>query len=303
MKHLFVFILCVMSPSLAFAAEGKVIVSVKPLHSLVAAVMEGSGDSPMLLVEGKASPHNFSLKPSQAAALQKADIVFYIGDEYELFLQKILPTLPAKVTRVAMDKETQLSILPPRQGKDFGEDGHEVQGITGRGARDLHYWMVTLHAQAMVKEIARQLAMQYPSKRQLYFTNVKKINARLDQMHIEIEQRLVKLRGKPFIVFHDATQYFENDYNLKAAGSIMLHPEQLPGAKHIDELRSRIKTLGAVCVFREPSFDAKIVSNLIEGTQAKIGVLDPEGALLTPGLELYFQLIEGMAKALEDCLG
>jgi len=299
MKHFFAFIICIAIPSFGFAADNKVIVSIKPLHSLVAAVMEGSGDSPMLLVDGKASPHDFSLRPSQVAALQKADMVFYIGDAFELFLQKILPTLPAKVTRVAIDKETQLSFFTQRGEKDFSKKEKEAH----TPARDLHYWLLASNAQAMVQEIARQLALQYPGKRNIYFTNVKKINARIERMHIDIEQRMVNLPRKSFIVFHDAIQYFENDYHLKAAGFIMLQAEQPAGAKHLDELRQKIKTLGTACVFHEPAFDGKIVNNLIEGTQAKVGVLDPEGVLLIPGPELYFQVIEGMAKALEDCLG
>jgi zinc transport system substrate-binding protein len=281
----------------AQAAEGKVVATIKPLHSLVAAVMAGSGDSPLLLVEGKNSPHNFTLKPSQVAALQSADIIFTIGDNFELFMQKILPTLPKRVTRVALDKEAELIFQTVRQGKDFDPDAHSA-GET----RDLHYWLLSNNAEAMVMEIARQLSIIYPDKREIYFTNARKINERIEAEHLSIDSRVAPLRGKPFIVFHDAFQYFEKEYGLKAVGSIMLHPGEPPGAKHIGEIREKIKTLGAVCVFREPSFEGKIVDNLIEGTGAKSGVLDPEGALLPPGPELYFQLIENIAAGLEKCL-
>jgi zinc transport system substrate-binding protein len=301
MFRYFIFLFTLFFSFSVFAADNKVIASIKPLHSLVAAVMEGSNAQPMLLVDGKASPHTYSLKPSQVGALQKADIVFIIGDNFELFLQKTLSTLPKHVTRVALDKEAQLIFYPIRQNKDFEphEDGHDEKQD---GSRDLHYWLLTDNAKVMVMEIARQLAIVYPSKREIYFANARRINDRLEQAHIDLDQRMLKLNNKHFIVFHDAFQYFENDYRLKASGSITLHAGEMPGAKHISELRKKIKTLGAVCVFREPSFDGKVVDGLLAGTGAKGGVLDPEGVLLAPGPELYFQLLEGIAKGLEDCL-
>jgi zinc transport system substrate-binding protein len=262
-------------------------------------VMEGSGDTPMLLVDGKASPHAYALKPSQVSALQKADIVFYISDEFELFLQKTLANLPTKTARVAMDKETSLVIVPIRTTKDFGGND-ETQAKDA--PRDLHYWLMARNAQEMVMEIARELSMVYPDKRTLYFDNARKENERIGQMQISMESRLRPLRDKNFIVFHDVLQYFENDYGLKAAGAITAHPDVPPGARHIGELRDKIKTLGTVCVFREPSFEGKVIENILAGTGAKTGVLDAEGALLTPGIELYFQQIESIDKSLETCL-
>ena len=113
---------------------------------------------------------------------------------------------------------------------------------------------------------------------------------------------MLKIQGKPFIVFHDASQYFEERYRLTDAGSLTVHPERGISAKRLGEVREKIKNAKAVCVFREPQFDAKIVDNLIEGTGAKSGMLDAEGALLTPGPELYFELMEGLAKGFDDCL-
>jgi zinc transport system substrate-binding protein len=286
----------------ARAEEAKVVATIKPLHSLVAAVMEGSGDSPMLLVDGKTSPHTFLLKPSQVNALQHARIVFYMGDGFELFLRNVWPSLPPSVNRVPMDQTPNLMRYTTRLGKDFDLHVHEEESHS-EGAYDLHLWMMADNAKAMVMEIAQQLAIVFPKKREIYFDNARRLNERIKQQHIDLGPRMAMLRGKPFIVFHDAFQYFEKDYGLNCAGSIMMHPEEMPGAKHISEIRKKITELKAKCVFREPSFDAKMVDNLLEGTSAKSSMLDPEGALLAPGPELYFQSMEGIASALEKCLG
>lgn len=304
MKRVLYFLVCLF-PSVVHAADNKVIASIKPLHSLVAAVMEGTGDTPMLLVEGSASPHTYSLKPSQAAALQKADIIFTISDDFEIFLKKPLASLPKNVTRVPLDKETMLTLYPVRKDSDFAalleKNGQENKDIHATG-RDLHYWLFSDNVKAMVMEIARQLSIKYPDKRQRYFANAKIINSKLELMHTDIDVRIANLGSANFIFFHDGLQYFEKDYRINVAGVVTLHAGEAPGAKRINALREKIKSLDKVCVFREPSFDGKIVETLLQGTKAKSGVLDAEGALLEPGSQLYFQLIEGIAKSLETCL-
>lgn len=277
----------------AHAGNSRIVVSIKPLHSLVAAVMEGSGDQPVLLVDGKTSLHDFSLRPSQMKAMQTASLIFYIGDDFELFLDKTLASLPKTIRRVAMEKAPGLIIYNMREAK---EDGHD------HGGRDLHLWLMPSNARVMVMEIARQLTILFPEHKTLYFDNARKVSERLSALDVEMETRMVTFRNKPFIVFHDAYQYFETRYGLTSAGSIIFHPGQPPGAKHVQELRDKIKSAGVKCVFREPEFEGRVVDNLLEGTEAKSGVLDPEGALLAPGSELYFQLMEKIAAELEACL-
>lgn len=307
MRYSLFFLAIVFSSVSVRAAEPQVVATIKPLHSLVAAVMQDTGDQPLLLVDSKASPHTFSLKPSQVKALHNAKVIFYISDDFELFLSKTLSTLPKSVARVPMGTLAGITKYEVRTGAGFtphDHDDHEEKDETTkhRASRDMHIWLLSKNVQPMVMEIARVLAMNFPEHKSAYFNNARRFNMRLPKMQDDIESRLMSVRNKPFIVFHDATQYFEKDYGLKAAGSIMLHADQPPGAKHISEIRERIKNENIQCVFREPSFDAKVVENLVEGTGAKVGVIDPEGALLDPGPELYFQMMENITKAFEDCL-
>jgi zinc transport system substrate-binding protein len=154
--------------------------------------------------------------------------------------------------------------------------------------RDLHIWMSPLNAKLMVSEISRALSAQYPDKRGIYEKNAEKITARLDRLDEAMRERMRRVSGKPFVVFHDAYQYFEKHYMLTSVGSLTVQPEGSLSAKRLSQIRAKIKQTGASCVFREPQFDGKVVDNLIEGTGARSGVLDPEGALLAPGPELYF---------------
>ncbi len=274
----------------AGATTGQIIVTIKPLHSLVAAVMEGSGDMPVLLVDGKDSPHTFHLRPSQMDVLQHADIVFYMGDGFELFMGKVFETLPPSVKRAPMDNVPGLTLYPTRFN-----DGDE-------GPTDMHLWMSIANAKRMVAEITRRLSEIAPVNQTYYETNAKKLAAKLDALDAELKTRTKPLKDKPFVVFHDAYQYFEAAYGLQTAGAVTLHPEQGVSAKHVLEIRTKIKSAAAACVFREPSFNARVVDNVLDGTSAKSGVLDPEGALLAPGPELYFQLMRGIADGLSRCL-
>lgn len=307
-------------PQLSAAAETPppaVVGSIPPVHSLVAAVMAGVGE-PKLLVKGGASPHTASLRPSDAAALQKADLVFWIGDGLEAFLAKPLAALPDRAKVVALDAAAGVRLLPVRQGgvwdghsgadeheehehaeqhDDHGADGH------GEGALDMHIWLDPENAKAMATAIAQALAEADPARADVYAGNVKALHQRLTALDEELRAELAPVTGKPYIVFHDAYQYFEARYGLSPAGAITISPERAPGAKTLSEIRERIRTSGAACVFREPQFEPDLVKTVIGGSFARVGVLDPIGADIPPGAEAYPALLSQMASSLRGCLG
>lgn len=303
----FLLVVMLLTLTAANARAGEVVVSIKPLHSLVAGVMEGDDQQPQLLVNGQASLHSFVLKPSQMEALSHADIVFYMGDSFEMFLDKALDSLPSSIERVPMEKAPGMTLYKLRLGNGFEphEDGDEEKDEHhhhDEGMYDLHAWTSPANAKAMVDDIVKTLAEKYPKKRALYEANGKKLQAKLDQLDAELQARMQPLQGKEFIVFHDAYQYFEKAYHLTAVGSITLHPERGPSAKRISDIRKKVKSNNVACVFREPQFDGRIVDNLLEGTHAKSAVLDPEAALIAPGPELYFTLMNNLANGFAACL-
>lgn len=291
----------------AHAEAPKVVVSIKPIHSLVASIMQGVGE-PSLIVEGAASPHTYSMKPSNAAALQDADIVFWVGHGLEAFLEKPLELLGGDSKVVELDDAPGLTKLKFREGGAFeahddGDEGEDHADHHDEGEFDMHLWLDPMNAKAMAAEIEATLEKIDPGNVARYRSNLDALKARLDTLDTSLAAKIAPIKDKPFIVFHDAYQYFEHRYGVKVAGSITVSPETMPGAERLSQIHDKIKTLGATCVFSEPQFEPKLVNVVLEGTPAKSGTLDPEAATLEAGPELYFQLMDGIGASLADCLG
>ena len=328
-RGLAVSLLVFVAPFASAHGDTPVVVSIKPIHSLVAGVMEGVG-SPSLIVKGAASPHTFSLTPSQAKNLYNAHLVFWVGHELEAFLEKPLSTLSANAKQVELLEVPGLTKHHFREGGAFEEHAHEEehehknehkheQNTAGKkdehGAHDHdshekhhdeevdpHFWLDPENAKIIVHYVAHILSEYDPKNAALYEGNEQRLNAKLDALIGEVQNTLAPIKGKEFIVFHDAYQYFENRFDIVASGSITINPDLPPSVGRIQEIRNKIKKLGAICVFSEPQFEPKIIRTVMEGTSAKTGVLDPLGASMTDGSELYFELIRGMAHSLKDCL-
>ena len=316
------------SVAIAAAASGAtaapdVVVSIKPIHSLVAAIMRGVGE-PQLIVEGAASPHTYNLRPSNARKLEKADVVFWVGPGLEAFLEKPLEALATKATVVELEDAKGLEKLPFREGgpfeaHDHGDEGHnghaeeegahdhghdhaEGHGDHDHGAYDTHLWLDPANAKAMAQTIETALIAADAGNAATYQANTKKLIDDLDALDAELRETVKPVKDKPFIVFHDAYQYFEHRYGVKTAGSITVSPETLPGADRVKQMQEKVRQLGATCVFAEPQFEPKLISVITEGTAAKSATLDPEAATLEPGPDLYFKLMRGIAGSLKDCL-
>lgn len=341
--------------------DGGVVASIKPIHSLAAGVMAGVGE-PTLLLKGGASPHTYSLKPSDAAALEDAEVVFWVGEKLEAFLADRIDTLAHHAAIVGLMDADGLVLLDVREGgtweghdhdhgdhgdhghdeaahddhddhDDHGHDdhahddhGHDDHGHDDHGheehahddhghgdrghddphhgdAADAHLWLDPDNAIAMVGVMVDALSEADADNAAAYKANGEAVIARLEALDGELRDMLEPVSDKPFIVFHDAYQYLEAHYGLNGVGSITISPEVQPGAARIVEIRDKIGELGAVCVFSEPQFEPRLVATVTEGSDARTGVLDPLGADLTDGPDLYFDLMRANAKALADCLG
>ncbi|TNM64889.1 zinc ABC transporter substrate-binding protein [Aliirhizobium smilacinae] len=304
----------------AFAATPEVVVSIKPIHSLVASIMKGVGE-PKLIVEGAASPHTYNMRPSNAAALQKADLIFWVGHGMEAFLEKPLEALGSKATVVTLEDAPSLTKLKFREGGVFEpeaeEEGHDHGHNHGAGeahadgeddgdhdheGNDVHLWLDPMNAKAMAAEIEKQLVQADAEHAVSYQKNAAELMKQLDALDAELRTTLEPIKDKPFIVFHDAYQYFEHRYGVKVAGSITVSPESMPGAERVKEIHRKVEDLGATCVFAEPQFEPKLVKVVSEGSKAKSGVLDPEAGALKEGPDLYFTMMRGIATSLKSCL-
>jgi len=293
------------------AAQSKVVVSIKPLHALVASVMSGI-DSPELLVKGAASPHSYAIKPSDAKALNGADLFFRMSESVEPFTVKVVRALPKRVTVVTLQDAPDLKLLPKRTGSTFeahvheagkgGQSNHDHDQVKTTDLADGHAWLDPDNAKAMVASIEHALSSKYPDNASVFKANARKLNADLDALDSELAGKLKPVAGRPYIVSHDAFQYLEHRYDLNAVGSIAVSPDVPPSAKRLSDLRKKVVSLGAMCVFAEQQLDGRLVQNLVEGTSARTGTLDAEGLALEPGPDLYFTMMRRLADDLKGCL-
>src|SRR5262245_27931065 len=283
-------------------AAPKVVVTIKPIHALVARVMAGIG-SPQMLVKGPASPHLYALKPSDMGALADADVVFRVSPTTEPFTVRLADSLPRRVELVTLQDAPGLVLLPRRAHAAFESAGDHPSPGGSRGSPfDGHIWLDPDNAKAMVDRIAEVLGAKDPGNADAFKGNAARPKGELDDLHRELQQALSPIAGKPYVVAHDAFQYFERRYRLNAVGAISLSPEVPAGAKRLGDLRRKILALGAVCVFAEPQVDRRLIANLIEGSVARTGTLDPEGFSLESGPNLYFTLMRKLAEELRTCL-
>lgn len=330
------------------AAPPEVVVTINPVHSLVAAVMEGVAE-PTLLVRGAASPHSYSLRPSDAKALNRAQLVFWVGEGLETFLIEPLAALSGEAKVVEVAALPGIGLLETREGgaweahahgeghhghdhdhdhdhaasrdqhghDEHGHDehGHDEHGHAEHGhhehgheahahaeGKDLHLWLDPGNAKVIVEAAVQSLSEADPANAGRYRANGKAALARLDSLDEELKAALAPVKDAPFVVFHDAYQYFEAHYGLTAVGSISVSEGRAPGAKRLREVREKIAETGARCVFAEPQFQPALVATVVEGTAARTGVLDPVGADLAEGPEAYAELLRGLAGALNKCL-
>lgn len=312
-------VLCTAGDASAWA-EPKVVATIKPIHALVAGVMAGVGE-PKLLIEGAGSPHTFALKPSDARALNQADVVFRVSDTLEPFMIKVVGALPKSVRVVTLVDTPGLTLHKMRTGATFeqhthdhGPKGqrvkkadvhdHDHHGKPGKAAEtnDGHIWLDPANAKVITQYIAAVLATEAPEHAAQLKENADTVLRSLDQLDAELGQTVKPIAGQPYIVFHDAYQYLEHRYGLTPAGAVTVSPEIAPSAKRLSELRKKISTLKAVCVFAEPQFEPKLVRTITEGTSARIGTLDYLGASLKPGPDLYFSVLRSLAGDLKACL-
>ncbi len=298
---------CALPVSSAALADVDVVVTSKPIHALVASVMQGIG-TPALLVGGTASPHSYAMKPSDAQKVNTADVFFRVSEALEPFTGKVVASLPKSVRVVSLAEAPGLKLLDRREGGAFESDDHghghdhAKHDDHDHEQHDPHVWLDPDNAKAMVRQIADVLAEIAPDKAAAIKSNAEAELARIDSLSAELERELKPLAGKPFIVYHDAYQYLENRFGLTAVGSLTVSPDAAPSGRRLRALRKKITTAKAECVFAEPQFEARVNKSVVEGTKARSGTLDPEGTQLTPGPELYATLMRNLAQNLKSCL-
>ena len=294
-------------------AEIKVVTSIKPVHSLVSYVMDGVG-KPDIIVDGYNSPHNFSLKPSHAKMIEKANLIIWVGEDLETFLEKPLKNISKDAVNVEIMDLKGIKKLKFREKNIFekhDDHGHKEHGHKEKkhddhsheghahGDHDPHVWLDPMNAKIIVKEIENQLVKLDPDNSSKYKANSKKAQSELDNLTKNIKKDLKK--NLRFVVFHDAYQYFENRFGIKVLGALTVNPDVLPGAEQLSEIREIIEHEKVNCLFSEPQFNPAIIKSIAKDTKVKTGVLDPLGATLDKGKGMYSKLLSNMYASFKGC--
>ena len=318
------FILSILSLLTIFTpanAEIKVVTSIKPIHSLASYLMDGVG-KPDLIVDGFNSPHGFSMKPSHAKMLQNANLIFWIGEDLESFLEKPLNSIAKKAEKIELIEIKGLNVLKFRERnifdehdhddhakkedshddhakKEDGHDDHDEHEGHGHGEYDPHVWLDPINAKVILKEMTEHLIENDSKNTSTYKNNLDKALKDIDKLTIDVMTELNESTSS--IVFHDAYQYFEKRFNVKILGAFTVNTDVMPGAEQLSEIREIIKHDKVKCIFSEPQFNPDIIKVVAKDMNIKTGVVDPLGATLNPGKDLYFDLIRNMSASFKGC--
>ena len=312
-------------------ADVKVVASIKPLHSLASYLMDGVG-KPDLIVEGYGSPHGFSMKPSHAKILQNADLIFWVGEDLEIFLEKPLSSIAKKAEKIELMEIKGLNVLKFRERNIFDEHDHDDHDDHGKkeddhddhehddhdkkeehadhndhdgherhahGEYDPHIWLDPMNAKVILNEMVEHLIENDAKNASKYKSNLKNAFKDIDKLTADVKADLSKSTAS--IVFHDAYQYFEERFDINILGAFTVNTDVMPGAEQLSEIREIIEHDKVSCIFSEPQFNPDIINAVAKDMDIKTGILDPLGATLNPGKNLYFDLIRNMSDSFKGC--
>ncbi|MBU0902052.1 MULTISPECIES: zinc ABC transporter substrate-binding protein ZnuA [Pseudomonas] len=292
-------------------AEVRVLTSIKPLQLIAAAVQDGVGQPDVLLPPG-ASPHHYALRPSDIRSVQSADLLYWVGPDLESFLPRVLSSrakasvkvqeLPGMSLRHFADEHAQdhadehADHDAPAQVADQHDHDHRP------GSLDAHLWLLPANALVIARKMAADLVVADPANAARYQANVEAFAGRLAALDQRLKNRLQRLAGKPYFVFHEAYDYFEAAYGLKHAGVFSVLGEVQPGAQHVAAMRERLQQAGPTCVFSEPPLLPRLAQTLTAGLPVTLAELDAMGGALPVDANGYEALLENLAGELAGCL-
>ena len=314
-----------------FASETTgIITTIQPITSLVSAVIGNTGKT-ISLIPTEISPHEYKLKPSDIKKLQNGNIIFYVSDHLETSITKVFENLPKNIKSINLMEDAGIKHLAIRdneawerhnhhhghgdhhdhdkKAKEHDDHEHEKHAKkhddhdNHEKEDDVHIWLSPDKAVKIIKKVNKELSLYFPENAKTYNKNTNQMIKKINELEVELKNELSGIKDKPYVVFHDAYQYFETSFDLNAVGSVALEGDIASSPKQISFIKDKIVKFKASCVFQEPQFDSKLVKIVAEGTNAQIGTLDPLGLNIKSGENFYLQLLKNMAKSLKDCLG
>ncbi|RFO11672.1 zinc ABC transporter substrate-binding protein ZnuA [Haemophilus influenzae] len=308
-------------------ANADVLASVKPLGFIVSSIADGVTGTQVLVPAG-ASPHDYNLKLSDIQKVKSADLVVWIGEDIDSFLDKPISQIERKKVITIADLADVKPLLSKAHHEHFHEDGdhdhdhkhehkhdhkhdhdhdhkHEHkhdhdhhEGLT----TNWHVWYSPAISKIVAQKVADKLTAQFPDKKALIAQNLSDFNRTLAEQSEKITAQLANVKDKGFYVFHDAYGYFNDAYGLKQTGYFTINPLVAPGAKTLAHIKEEIDEHKVNCLFAEPQFTPKVIESLAKNTKVNVGQLDPIGDKVTLGKNSYATFLQSTADSYIECL-
>lgn len=283
-------------------ANATVISSVKPIGFITQAITSGITDAEILLPDG-ASPHTYSLKPSDLKNIKSAELVIWIGEDMETFMPTLLKNIDKQKQIELMEIPAIKTLLRTNHDDHSHEEiNHHQSDHDHHGEYDEHIWLSPEIAKIIAQSIHDKLITLYPDKKIKIDENLNEFTIKLSETEQNIAKKLINVQNRGYFVFHDAYGYFESQFRLKNLGSFTINPAVQPGAQKVYAIQQKLKEHQAVCVFIEPQFSPAVIEKLVNGTNVRIGELNPLGTDIMPSKDAYFQFLMKLTQQLLDCL-
>ena len=302
--------------ALPMFANAEVLASVKPLGFIASSIADGVTDTQVLVPAG-ASPHDYSLKLSDIQKVKAADLVLWVGEDIDSFLDKPVSQIDRKKVITIADLADVEPLLTKAHHEHFHEEGehahkhehkhehehehhhdHDDEGLT----TNWHVWYSPAISQIVAQKVADKLTEQFPDKKALIAQNLENFNRTLAEQSDKIKAQLAPFADKGFFVFHDAYGYFNDAYGLKQSGYFTINPLVAPGAKTIAHIKEEIEEHRVNCLFAEPQFTPKVIESLAQSTKVNVGKLDPIGDSVALGAGSYANFLQATAESYAQCL-
>lgn len=284
----------ILAPGIAAADVPTVATDIAPVHSLAARVMAGVGE-PALVIRLGASPHGYAMRPSEATALQDADLFVWVGAGLTPWLEGPVDTL-VQGTSLQLLAVEGTNLIPYADDDDHDETDHAHDGRV-----DPHAWLDPENGKLWLDAIADALAGLDPEHAAAYRANASAGRGEIDAAADDADAILAPQRDAPFAAYHDAYRYFARHFGLPDAVTIATSDAVSPSAARVADVARRLERSGARCVFAEPQFGTGVIRTVTEGTGAKTAILDPLGGDLAPGPDMYAGLIRDLAGTIAHC--
>lgn len=270
----------------AHAEVPKVVVTIQPVNALVAGVMKGVG-VPKLLLDPHESAHHFSLTPTEAEAMTQADLFIWIGPRMETVLENSVKTLVTKGRVLTVMDIHDIILLDLEDGQ-----------------KDPHLWLDPNNAKIIVRNVSETLGGMDPDHAGVYAENAANILAELDKLNDRLVNQLQSIKGKPYLVYHDAFQYFEKAFGLARSLPLVKDTEHTIRASQRSLIETKVKEDKITCVFGEPNHGEKMVESLAEQLGLHVAFLDPiRGQAGDNPEQPYFDMMDQLASSLISCIG